>query len=464
MTAHTDISETRHLNALARAASTLGCGIVDLAGFLDLVEEDARNQRAALEQLSDSAKQIQTANSAVDAVSSELLNSVEQTFDEVGQSAALIRDLGAQSRGVAAWVQELSQRSGDVGQTLAAVKANNTQIAAISMQVNTLAINAKIEAARAGDAGRGFAVVAEAINELSQKTKAAAAEISNNIETLTSWIASLGTQAGDVADKALSVIDQSAQTDQALGQMERSVTETKVTAGRIAAQTAQVQNAVNAFGPCMAGIERSIASTSNGIGETHARIERLIDTSEDIVQSSAGLGGMTDDAPFIDDVRARAAAVSAAFETAIAQNVLSEDTLFDRCYVPIPDTRPQQVATRYNRVLDRILPPFQEQALDLDTRVVFCAAVDVNGYLPTHNKKFSKPQTNDDVWNIAHCRNRRIFDDRVGLKAGRNTAPFLLQVYRRDMGGGSFKMMKDLSAPIIVNGRHWGGLRLAYTF
>jgi methyl-accepting chemotaxis protein len=64
---------------------------------------------------------------------------------------------------------------------------------------------------------------------------------------------------------------------------------------------------------------------------------------------------------------------------------------------------------------------------------------------------------------MANCRNRRIFDDRVGLKAGRNTGPFLMQVYRRDMGGGDFVMMKDLSAPITVGGRHWGGLRMAFT-
>ncbi|MEX0310109.1 MAG: methyl-accepting chemotaxis protein [Tateyamaria sp.] len=464
MTAHPDIPEARQLNALATAASSLGYEIVDLAGFLDLVEADARDQRSALEQLSDSAEQIQAANCAVNAVSADLLTSVAKTFEEVGQSADLIRSLGAQSRDVAAWVQDLSERSGDVGQTLAAVKANNSQIAAISMQVNTLAINAKIEAARAGDAGRGFAVVAEAINELSQKTKAAAAEISTNIETLTSWIATLGVQASEIAEKALHVIDQSAQTDQALSQMEHSVGDTKSKAGRIATQAADVQSAVTAFGPSMAGIERSIASTSNGIVETHARIERLIDTSEEIVQASAGLGGMTDDAGFIDDVRRRAAAVSAAFEQAIDAGDLTEETLFDREYVPIPGTRPQQVATRYNDVLDRILPPFQEQALTLDTKVVFCAAVDVNGYLPTHNEKFSQPQSEDELWNIAHCRNRRIFDDRVGLKAGRNTAPFLLQVYRRDMGGGTFKMMKDLSAPITVRGRHWGGLRLAYTF
>ena len=43
-----------------------------------------------------------------------------------------------------------------------------------------------------------------------------------------------------------------------------------------------------------------------------------------------------------------------------------------------------------------------------------------------------------------------MFNDRVGLAAGRNTEDFLLQAYRWDMGGGTFAMMKDISAPIIV--------------
>jgi methyl-accepting chemotaxis protein len=38
----------------------------------------------------------------------------------------------------------------------------------------------------------------------------------------------------------------------------------------------------------------------------------------------------------------------------------------------------------------------------------------------------------------------------------------LMQAYRRDMGGGVFAIMKDVSAPIMVRGRHWGGLRIGY--
>ena len=101
--------------------------------------------------------------------------------------------------------------------------------------------------------------------------------------------------------------------------------------------------------------------------------------------------------------------------------------------------------------------------LHFSDRVVFCACVDKKGFLPTHNDKFSMPQVaGQPEWNAANSRNRRIFNDRVGLAAGNSERPFLLQAYRRDMGNGRFALMKDLSAPIFVEGRHWGGVRLAY--
>jgi methyl-accepting chemotaxis protein len=83
-----------------------------------------------------------------------------------------------------------------------------------------------------------------------------------------------------------------------------------------------------------------------------------------------------------------------------------------------------------------------------------------NGYLPTHNPNYRLPQGKDPVWNSANCRNRRLFNDRAVKKVAANTRPFLLQTYRRDMGGGNFVLMKDLSSPIFVRGRHWGAFRM----
>jgi methyl-accepting chemotaxis protein len=50
----------------------------------------------------------------------------------------------------------------------------------------------------------------------------------------------------------------------------------------------------------------------------------------------------------------------------------------------------------------------------------------------------------------------------VGLGAGKNRKRFLVQTYMRDMGN-TYVPMIDVSAPILVKDRHWGGLRLAYT-
>ena len=102
--------------------------------------------------------------------------------------------------------------------------------------------------------------------------------------------------------------------------------------------------------------------------------------------------------------------------------------------------------------------------LQLSNKVVFCIAVDRNGYVATHNNKYNHPQRGDLAWDSANSRYRRIFNDRTGLASARNTRPFLLQTYRRDMGGGNFMVMKEAAAPITVNGRHWGGVRLAFKF
>jgi methyl-accepting chemotaxis protein len=195
--------------------------------------------------------------------------------------------------------------------------------------------------------------------------------------------------------------------------------------------------------------------------QSRDRTHNLTLASQRVVALTAQTDVETVDTKFINKVKELAGHVGSLFEAAVRDGKLTQQQLFDRNYRPIPGTDPQQVMTGFTEFCDRVLPEIQEPMLNFDPKVVFCACVDNNGYLPTHNKKFAQPQGKDPVWNAANSRNRRIFDDRVGLSAGRSTEPFLLQAYRRDMGD-SYVMMKDVSAPIFVQGRHWGGVRLAY--
>ncbi|MCI4678804.1 methyl-accepting chemotaxis protein [Rhodoblastus acidophilus] len=159
-------------------------------------------------------------------------------------------------------------------------------------------------------------------------------------------------------------------------------------------------------------------------------------------------------------VVARSKMVAELFERAVANGEITEAALFDANYVPIPDTNPRQYRNQTLEFLERHLPEIQEPILELDPAVVFSAAVDRNGYLPVHNRKYSAPQGPDPVWNNANSRNRRIFDDMTGMTAARNTSPVLSQTYPRDLGGGRVALIKDISAPIYVNRKHWGGLRM----
>jgi methyl-accepting chemotaxis protein len=156
--------------------------------------------------------------------------------------------------------------------------------------------------------------------------------------------------------------------------------------------------------------------------------------------------------------------ISHLFENAIRQGRISEEALFDNIYVPIEGTDPLQHRTRFLDFCEHVLPDIQEPLLASDNRMIFCAAVDRNGYLPVHNRKYSHPQRPGDLaWNAPNCRNRRIFDDRAGLSAARVVRPYLIQNYPREMGNGIVVMMREIDAPIRVFGKHWGGFRTAYT-
>ncbi|MCU0907698.1 MAG: methyl-accepting chemotaxis protein [Rhodobacteraceae bacterium] len=450
------------LTEMAGITTDMGVEIVDLAGFLDSVETSCKEQGQLIARTTEAARGIGPQNEAVNREVTVLGKEAALTLSVVTRSTETMRDSGEASRAVARWVQDAATRLGRAGTNLDRVRSSNSDISAIASQVNILAINAKIEAARAGDAGRGFAVVAEAINALSQKTARAAETIGDTIAALTEELSTLSRSAAGIASEADKVLVRSEEADRSLSEIGGRVGAVTEATARIEAAAAEVRRAFEAILPQLGAIGDSVSSVGKGVHTVRDRVHGMIDSSETMLQDMAALGAALEDAPFIAQVMADAATLSDLLERAVQNGEISEAQLFSTDYQPIAGTNPPQVMASFTGLTDRLFPTVQEAALSHDQRIVFCAAVDRNGYLPTHNRRFSQPQGADPVWNTANCRNRRIFNDRVGLKSGRNREPFLLQVYRRDMGGGTFVLMKDVSAPIVVRGRHWGGLRLAY--
>jgi methyl-accepting chemotaxis protein len=146
------------------------------------------------------------------------------------------------------------------------------------------------------------------------------------------------------------------------------------------------------------------------------------------------------------------------FNNILAKNELTFNQLFDTFYIPIANTNPQKFSTQYDKLTDDRLRIVLDKYLAKDERLLYVVATDRNGYVPTHNSRYSKPLTDDADYNASNNRTKRLFNDRTGLAAAKNTEPFLLQKYERDTG----EVFYDLSVPVILKEKHWGAVRIGF--
>ncbi len=142
-------------------------------------------------------------------------------------------------------------------------------------------------------------------------------------------------------------------------------------------------------------------------------------------------------------------------EEAIDNGVFTVKEAFDTNYEQIGNFDPPKYHTLYDSYLDKAILDVQDEFLD-DKNIVFAVAVDVNGYLPTHNSRYQKPITGNVEEDKVGNRTKRVFNDPVGLAAAKNSEKGFQQVYNRDTG----ETMWDISSPVYVKGKHWGGFRI----
>ena len=421
---------------LSRQSSQLGREAAEVRGVIDDTNKVAASQAQAVNAL---AHQLQE---------------VVRVQEVIGGHTRAGADAVARARQA---VEAVGGEVGGIVETLRRVADAAGQITQIALQTRLVAFNASVEAKRAGEAGRGFGVVADAVKDLAAKVETSSKDIMGTVGHLDSRVEALARdiQAGRAAD---------ARADAREGAVHRALAEVEEGVTRISSAALQSRGVCDGLKARMAEIEAEMRRTTHSLDNAMTRSEAFLKISEQLIEMVSECGLETDDTPYIRAAQEAAGQISKLLDDALRAGAIRPADLFDEQYRPIPSTNPPQHTTRFVDLADRLFPQVQERVLGSSEKVAFAISADRNGYVAMHNRKYSHPQRGDLAWDTANSRYRRIFNDRTGLSSARNQRPFLLQTYRRDMGGGNFVVMKEAAAPIVVDGRHWGGFRLGFRF
>lgn len=453
----------QYIKEMAQLISSIGSEIADINGVIEGLSGRIEQQFQTLDAIKKSTHLVSQKSEDVtqDASSSQqkvlsMNSSMKASEGKVIKSLTGIQTFAEAVSEVSTDAKTLSSSMGEVSNVV-------SEIEDISDQVNLLALNARIEAARAGDAGRGFAVVAGEVKNLANQSSIATGKIESTLAALSDKSQKLSEKSQSSQKNASEILVDTEEVKGLINDVSTSITDISEQVGTITNNIHQVSDHCYNIHDSVSHMTENMQQSISDLSRASERIAALTKVTEQLITLSTEANIETIDTPFIILAQETAEKITLEFEQAVAIGTLSIDALFDRDYQPIPHTSPQEYTTQFTKMTERLIAPLQEKAFNQSPLIDACVTVNIDGYLPRHINKYHNTQKNNDTqWNTSHCRSRRIYDDPVGISAARSTEKFLLQYYRRAMGNGDFMMLKSLSIPIFIQGKHWGALRIGY--
>ncbi|MFL1907956.1 methyl-accepting chemotaxis protein [Plesiomonas shigelloides] len=256
------------VSEISSSVSQLSTAVEEVSAIAEQSSHGMQQQQSEVSQLATAMNEMQSTVQEVSRNTTDAASAAQQASDASDSGSKVVQDAIGSIERVAGEIEHSGQVVQQLEQDSASISVVLDVIRNIADQTNLLALNAAIEAARAGEQGRGFAVVADEVRTLAQRTQDSTAEINKIIEVLQSRAAEAG-QAMQISRQQMQTsVEQARNAGATIEQINHAVVRISDMNTQIASATEQQSSVTDELNRSIVTIHNASDEVAQGANQT----------------------------------------------------------------------------------------------------------------------------------------------------------------------------------------------------